>query len=162
MMYTKNIAHTTITFARSDPRNIFLNTRKNMNYFISYNPQNKAFTSSILFGFSGIIAFIYLPTIDVAMCCLLCMYTSLWNHSLNCADRVVQKIDQTIVRSVGFVYTIHSILILKNDWLFYTLMFTTVLTIALYKHLSYDKHWLIHVSSNVGIVIYVFARINAL
>ena len=127
---------------------------------------NCASATSLLFLVPAIYAFYVLPTPDVGIACLICLFTSIVNHYNECKNKLWQSLDVTVVRAIATIYVLHTIITMRLKpfaILVYVLSALTVgIYLYLYKHHNsvdlYTYHYLVHIFAITGVVAYIHAR----
>jgi hypothetical protein len=125
---------------------------------------NTSHLTSYIFFVPAYLSFFLLPLKDVSIACLLCLTTSALHHGRNCQDKIIQKIDKIVVRSVAGVYVLHSLLTMPIKppiILMYLLGIVATLIYAQtgrHQELYETYHHWIHILSNIGICCYILAR----
>lgn len=125
---------------------------------------NPALATSFLFLVPAAAA-LYLSAFDVAIACVICFLTSVWNHSQECTNPTAQKVDQITVRLIALGYTLNAILYIgpSNPYVMAMCLIgimAAITYIYLGKHpeLYHKHHYLVHVLSNTGIMLYILSR----
>jgi hypothetical protein len=122
------------------------------------------FYTSFLFLIPAIIAYYVIPKKDVAIASFACFVTSVIAHYYNCENHLASIIDIVIVRAIGIFYLIHSIVSIGVNPIIVWMYACSVISVGLYLQIrdvpkeSCKWHYLIHISSVAGILIYILAR----
>jgi hypothetical protein len=120
--------------------------------------------SSMLFCVPMNLAYLLNPQKDIFIACFLCLLTSVLNHYYKGQNQILKYIDIVFVNSCALYYTLHSLIKIKSNiyskimYVFAGLSGGTYLYLKAHPEIHHQNHWIIHVTSNTGIVFYILGR----
>jgi len=122
------------------------------------------FYTSFLFIIPSTIAWYIIPKKDIAVSSFACFLTSVIAHYYDCQNHLASMIDIVFVRTIGIFYLIHSIVSMGVNPIIVWMYACSVISVGLYLQIrnvpkeSCQWHYLIHLSSVTGILVYIIAR----